>query len=159
MQADDEIVMPQDDHYIISWETEFDDFPPAPNVNNPPDDSTPNSDRPDAIITDLDLRSTRWQADTDAANTEPLRRDVNDADLKSTRRQQKTDSEMDETTSKSPSEARNFDFLNSRGEDTIVPDFLDSENDEMVVGNESPRGGKYNLRPNPTPNFTDEYRY
>ena len=40
-----------------------------------------------------------------------------------------------------------------------MPDLLDKANDEMAVGNESPRGGKYNLRPNPTPNYTDEYRY
>ena len=47
----------------------------------------------------------------------------------------------------------------SDGTDTIVPDVSDSESDEMIVDNSSPRGGKYNLRPNPTPNFTDEYRY
>ena len=33
-----------------------------------------------------------------------------------------------------------------------------SEN-EKTEENFSPRGGKYNLRPNLTPNFTDEYRY
>ena len=43
----------------------------------------------------------------------------------------------------------------SGGSDTIV---LDDENDDTIVDNESPRGGKYNLRPNPTPNLTDEYR-
>ena len=52
---------------------------------------------------------------------------------------------------KAPSEAGNSDFLNSRGEDIIVPDLSDNESDEMVVENESPRGGKYNLRPNPIP--------
>ena len=40
----------------------------------------------------------------------------------------------------------------SSGGDTIVPEVFESEN-------ESPWGGKYNLRPNPTPNFTDEHRY
>ena len=43
--------------------------------------------------------------------------------------------------------------------DTIVPEELEAENDDMIVENESPRGGKYKLRTNPTPNFTDEYRY
>ena len=47
----------------------------------------------------------------------------------------------------------------SGGSDTIVPEVLDDENDDVLVDNKSPRGGKYNLRPNPTPNFTDEYRY
>ena len=45
---------------------------------------------------------------------------------------------------------------NHQGSDTIVPEVLD---DDMIVENENPRGGKYNLRPNPTPNFTEEYRY
>ena len=51
------------------------------------------------------------------------------------------------------------DKTSSGGSDTIVPEVLESENDDMIVENESPRGGKYNLRPNPTPNYTDEYRY
>ena len=50
------------------------------------------------------------------------------------------------------------DQESSGGSDTIVPEVLDDENDDMIVENESPRGGNYNLRPNPTPNFTDEYR-
>ena len=51
------------------------------------------------------------------------------------------------------------DRQSSGGRDTIVPEVFDNENDDMIVENESPRGRKYNLRPNPTPNFTDEYRY
>ena len=47
----------------------------------------------------------------------------------------------------------------SGGSDTFVPEVLDDENDDVSVDNKNPRGGKYNLRPNPTPNFTDEYRY
>ena len=51
------------------------------------------------------------------------------------------------------------DQQSSGGSDTIVPEVLDDENDDVFVDNKSRRGGKYNLRPNPTPNFTDEYRY
>ena len=51
------------------------------------------------------------------------------------------------------------DQQSSGGSDTIVPEVLDDENDDVLVDNKSPRGRKYNLRPNPTPNFTDEYRY
>ena len=47
----------------------------------------------------------------------------------------------------------------SGGGDTIVPEVLDNKNVDVIVQNESPRGGKYNLRPNLTPNLTDEYRY
>ena len=45
------------------------------------------------------------------------------------------------------------------GSDIIVPEVLDMEDDEMIVEKERTRGGEYNLRPNPTPNITDEYRY
>ena len=49
-----------------------------------------------------------------------------------------------------------------RGEDNFVPGILDNVNtSENEKENEasSPKGGKYNLRSNPTPNYTDEYRY
>ena len=46
-----------------------------------------------------------------------------------------------------------------RGAIQSLPEVIESENDDKFVENEGPRGGKYNLRPNPTPKFTDEYRY
>ena len=44
----------------------------------------------------------------------------------------------------------------NRGDDIMVPEI--SENDAR---NESlsPRGGKYNLRPNPNPNYSEDFRY
>ena len=189
LQTDDEIIIPQDDLYIISWETEFDDFPPNSEFKNASDDPSMNSDQRDAIITDLDLRSTRHDQNTDDAATEQrrdqldeldprstrLQHDTNseeseqlpgqsteiasETDLESTGQQSNTDLEPDTTSSEGPSEAGNPDFSNPRERDIIVPDLSDRETDDSVVENESPRGGKYNLRPNPTPNFTDEYRY
>ena len=185
LQADDEIIIPQDDLYIISWETEFAEFPPHLDTGNTPDDSPMNSDQPDAINTDLDLRSTRRDAnsndnaatprehqnsdidsrstgpnkDTDSAVTEQPAENSPDMDLRSNRPQSTTDPEIEEMPFKSPSEMPNSDFSNSSGRDISVPDLSEREDDEKVVENESPRGGKYNLRPNPTPNFTDEYRY
>ena len=115
-------------------------------------------------ISDADLRSNRRQQDTssdDDTEQLPEQPDANmtDTDLRSTRPQQDTDSETAETTSKRPSDEEESEFFYSRGKDIIVPDLSSDENEEMVVENESPRGGKYNLRPNPTPNFSDEYRY
>ena len=114
-------------------------------------------------ISDADLSSTRRQQDTSSADTEqlPEQPDANmtDTDLRSTRPRQDTDSEIAETTSKRPSDEAGSEFFDSRGKDIIVPDLSSDENEEMVVENESPRGGNYNLRPNPTPNFSDEYRY
>ena len=51
------------------------------------------------------------------------------------------------------------DQQSSAGSDTIVPEESDDENDDMIEEKESPRGGKKNLQPNRTPNFTDAYRY
>ena len=51
------------------------------------------------------------------------------------------------------------DQESSGGSDTIVPEVSEVENDEMIVDNESPRGGKCNFRLTLPPNFTDEYRY
>ena len=46
-------------------------------------------------------------------------------------------------------------FQTTGGNDAIVPNTFDIENDDVVVENESPWEGKYNLRPNPTPNYTE----
>ena len=48
------------------------------------------------------------------------------------------------------------EIASNRGADIIVPGILENERNEE---NPSPRGGKYNLRPNPNPNFTNKYRY
>ena len=55
LQADNEIVISQDDLYIISWETNFDDFPSHSQPENTPDEYATHSDEQDAIITDLDI--------------------------------------------------------------------------------------------------------
>ena len=87
---------------------------------------------PDGIFTDVDLRSNGPHENDEFAPLEKTRSErIND---------------------------RIDDQQSSGGSDTIVPEVLDDE-DDMIVENESPRRGKFNLRPNPTPNFTDEYIY
>ena len=185
LQADDEIIIPQDNLYIISWETTFDDFPPSTEQQTIPKDYPTHSDEQDTIITDLDLLSTRRQESTDAAGDDSPSRKVAEADLWSARRQTNTESDnSDQYARDLPNEDRqsgrrqqstelgnddltnrdspgdgNSGFSTIGGKDTTVPDEKFEETDDYVVENESPRGGKYNLRPNPTPNFTDEYRY
>ena len=143
LQPDDEIIIPQDDFNVITWETNFGEFP--------------NSVKKTTFPTDLDATD----ASTDLVEVDtPPGEIFTDADLRSTGPHQKND--FDSTEKKTSS-----DDLNNRpdeqkpsgGSDTIVPEVLDDENDDEIVDNESPRGGKNNLRPNPTPNFTDEYRY
>ena len=48
------------------------------------------------------------------------------------------------------------EIASNRGADITVPRISENERNEE---NSCPRGGKYNLRPKPNPNFTDEYRY
>ena len=74
---------------------------------------------PDEIFTVVDLGSTG-----------PHENDDFDS-LEKTRSERLNDTSVDQ---KSPG-----------GSDTIVPEVLDDENDDMIVENESPRGGKYNL--------------
>ena len=50
----------------------------------------------------------------------------------------------------------NTEITSNGGADFTVPGI--SENGK-IEENSSPRGGKYNLRPNPNPNFSDEYSY
>ena len=185
LQADDENIIPQDDLYIVSWETIFDDFPPSTEQQTIPNDYPTHSDEHDAIITDLDLRSTRRQENTDATGNDSLSREVAEAHLRSARRQTNTESdnsdqyardlpnedrqsgrrqqstelENDDLTNQDPPRNKKSEISTCGGDDTPVPDVLIEETDGYGVENESPRGGKYNLRPNSTPNFTDEHRY
>ena len=43
-----------------------------------------------------------------------------------------------------------------RGDDIIVPEIL-QDNDRKE--NLSPRGGRFNLRPNPNPNYSEDFRH
>ena len=115
----------------------------------------------------MDLRSTWRRANTDAADSEPRTREVTVTDFQSTRRQTNTETDHTEPYSHESNaddrqSTRRQRNVESQNDDTISQDLSNDknspqENDDCVVG--SPRGGKYNLRPNPTPNITDEYRY
>ena len=140
LQPDDEIIIPQDDLCVITRETNFGEFPNSTEENKIPpcrenldasNDHINDARAPDENFTDVDLRSTGPHENVDFASLEKTRSEhIND---------------------------RIDDQQSSGGSDTIVPEVSVDENDDMIVENESPRGGKYNLRPNPTPNFTDEY--
>ena len=142
LQPDEEIVISQDDLYVITWETNFGDLQADHRTetydqNNErttkSNDASEAVEQPDQILTVVDLRST-GRTMTDEIFPNPISQE---------------------------DDAQSFhdDKTSSGGSDTIVPAVLESENDDMIVETESPRGGKYNLRPNPIPNFTDEYRY
>ena len=164
LQPDDEIVIPQGDLYVITWETNFGEFPnSADEITLPTSQDGPGTFNntgndaltPDEIFTDVDLRSTGPQENGARAPAENLI----DEDLGSTGPHQNDDlASLDKTCSDRINDWID-DQQSSGGSDTIMPEVSDDESDGMIVENNSPRGGKYNLRPNPTPNVTDEYRY
>ena len=203
LQPDEEIIIPQDDLYTISWEADFDYqvFGPRRDDNTNEElqidndastttrdyvieeDADHNARRP-GTATSRDSTITRDANDVTEGNENEARpstansrdaRTLNDDDdvndntandkrnsenerpSTATSRDNQTygdtpielHNEIDDSTKRSP----------KRGEDDPVPGISDDERNEKIEGNSSPRGGKYNLRPNPTPNYTDEYRY
>ena len=131
LQADDEITIPQDDLYIISWETNLDNFSTHSDLKDNSDDSAADSDQQNAIFTNLDLRSIRLQENTDTAAPEPGNDETNDMDLRSTRPQQDTNSDQAEQ----PTE----DTADPHHRSTRPQNNTDSENDEMTSQSPSKR--------------------
>ena len=66
---------------------------------------------------------------------------------------QENDANFSERNSANESDAQKSP---KKGDGTIVPE--KSQNDEGN-GNLSPRGGRYFLRPNPNPNYSEDFRY
>ena len=63
-----------------------------------------------------------------------------------------------ENDAKSKNQESDANISENSGGDITVPGISkNGEND--AITNTSPRGGKYNLRPNPNPNYSEEYRY
>ena len=110
-------------------------------------------------VVEADLLSARRQTNTESDNSEQCARDLPNEDRQSGRRQQSTEFGSDELTNQDSPRDKNSEISTSGGNVTTVPDVLIEETDDCVVENKSPRGGRYKLRPNSTPNFTDEYRY
>ena len=66
---------------------------------------------------------------------------------------QENDANFSEENSANKNDAQNSP---KRGDDFTVPEI--SQNDDRYESL-SPRGGKYNLRPNPNPNYSEDFRY
>ena len=190
LQPDDEIIIPQDDLYVVTWETNFGEQL-ATRGNEPIPASLTNSERPttpETNVNDANENESDYVITTDYPNdvndavrsrTERMRNDVSNTNEASEANENENSDwtnpavsqENQEKSMPNPAEGlkddanfpeRNLmnenDAQNSpkRGDDIIVPEI--SENNDR---NESlsPRGGKYNLRPNPNPNYSEDYRY
>ena len=188
LQPDEEIVIPQDDLYVITWETDFGEQV-VTRGNEPIPTNFPNGEQPstaeinnDANDSNADYIITREATNNDNAvhgRNGRLRHDVttsndvteeasneesdwpneagipnaNETHSPNTGNDLKKDKIISENNSTNDTDLQNSP---SRGDDIIVPEI--SENDTR---NESlsPRGGRYNLRPNPTPNYSEDFRY
>ena len=190
LQPDEEIAIPQDDLYVITWETDFGEQLVTRGNETIPT-SMPNGEQPNApeantndvaeneadyIITSDETsyadhaarsRNKRLNHDVTKKNeaSEAASNDKSDwpNPAVSPKNQEKTLPNTDERPKNDeiPSE-RNLtnenDAQNSpkRGDDIIVPEISESDARNESL---SPRGGKHNLRPNPNPNYSEDYRY
>ena len=216
MQPDDEIIIPQDDLYTISWEADFDYhvFEPRRDDNTDEESQTPDSDagvttsdyviydnaddnavRPGTAttrdgtitrdaneVTELNERTKMNENEagpsTAASRDTPIVHDEHDVNKNAAREEQSSETGRPRTaTSRNshnggntpPSSEKNVNDVTNElegeknslneGDDITVPGISNEKTNEKTDENSSPRGGKYNLRPNPNPNYTDEYRY
>ena len=165
LQPDEEIIIPQDDLYTISWEADFEyelfeqkknDWPDT--AMRLPQDAT--NSEVDYYVTENESssateseRSSERMNDNDVNTNEVRPRSASNRDASSplSETPRGTENQNDVT-----NDLENAEIASERGVDITVPGISKKGKNEE---NSSPRGGKYNLRPNPTPNFTDEYRY
>ena len=165
LQPDEEIIIPQDDLYTISWEADFEyelfeqkknDCPdtamrlPQDDTNNEVDYYVTENESSSATESE---RSSERMNDNDVNTNEVRPRSASNRDASSplSETPRGTENQNDVT-----NDLENAEIASERGVDITVPGISEKGKNEE---NSSPRGGKYNLRPNPTPNFTDEYRY
>ena len=165
LQPDEEIVIPQDDLYTISWEADFEYELFEPKTNDWPHTATRLPQ--DAANGEVDYYVTENES-TSVNESERSSEGMNDNDVKENEVQPRSANNRDASSppSESPSGTENENdvtndlesakIASKGGVDITVPGISENERNEE---NLSPRGGKYNLRPNPNPNFTDEYRY
>ena len=161
-QKDDNIVIPQDDLYTIAWESDFGDLPfDRPNEHNLDADG-PN----DMITVPLDDNNAR-NLHSDEPQGAPTQNSENGpigpTDLSSENIQNSPEYDTPDVFEPEPMD---ISPSSSRGGDTTVPGVSNcpeqnTENNDCDVTEEnvSPRGKRYNLRPNPNPNFSEDFRY
>ena len=190
LQPDEEIVIPEDDLYIITWETDFGEQLTT-RGRDPIPTSLPNGEQPNAaepIPTDVDENEADYIITRDETNyadhlaqsrNERLNDDVtkrNEANeavrneesdrpnpavypknqektLPSTNESLEYDGKFSKRKSMKENDAQNSP---NRGDDFIVPEISENDTRNESLG---PRGGKYNLKPNPNPNYSEDFRY
>ena len=165
LQPDNEIVVPQDDLYTISWEVDFEYELFERRKDDWTDVATRRpTDTEDGSVENYVIENERGSASENERHSERANEDdVNENETRTQSRSSRdASSPWDETTNSTQHEndvtndLQDAGNVSNRGADITVPGLSEKENSEE---NSSPRGGRYNLRPNPNPNFTEEYRY
>ena len=175
-QTDDNIVVPQDDLYTIAWEAEFGghliDIPIIYSDHNAIDFDDNRTQGPDTVIvprsyfhdsTDGQIRETcpisdpsvpRTLTPTSNGQNQDIEicTDLTQNDNAKHVSESSTDSEITCKPVTQPPSIQNDTFS------TLDSNNLTAENIPKKESDYS-RGGKYNLRPNPNPNYSEIYRY
>ena len=165
LQPDNEIVIPQDDLYSISWEVDFEYDLFEPRKEDWTDVATRRpTDTEDSSADHYVIENERSSANENESCSERINEDdVTENEIWPTKKNNSDESSpLNETPYENDNQNdvtndfKNTENVSNRGADITVPGISEKESFEE---NSSPRGGRYNLRPNPNPNFTDEYRY
>ena len=163
LQPDNEIVVPQDDLYSISWEVDFEYELFEPRKVDWTDVATRRpTDTEDGSVEKYVIENERGSASENEGHSERSNEDdVNENETRTQSRNSRDVSSLwDEKINSTQNEndvtndLQDAGNVSYRGADITVPGISEKENSE-----ENSRGGRYNLRPNPNPNFTEEYRY
>ena len=161
LQPDNEIVTPQDDLYSISWEVDFeyDLFEPRKEDLATRRSTDAEDGNTDYYVTENEHGSA---SEAESSNEQSNDNDVNENETRThSRNSRDVTSPLDDRTNGIQNEndvtndLQDTGNVSNRDADITVPGISEKESFEE---NSSPRGGRYNLRPNPNPNFTDEYR-
>ena len=139
-ERDEEIVVPQDDLYAITWETNFGD-PPFESTN------TQNSEEGN----DTPVHFNADGARNDDENTEIT---IYPTEVDGIPPQSEPMIQEDARSSSSENTPGG-----SSGNETTPEHSTNNESESPIHDSTNARGGRYNLRPNPNPNFSDSYRY
>ena len=190
LQPYEEIAIPQDDLYTVTWETNFGEQL-VTRGSEPIPSSLPNGERPSAAETnssdaneneadyiiardetnyvdheahsrnerltdDVTKRNEASEAPRNAKSDWPnpaVSPKTQEKSLPNSDEKLENDGNVPQRNPKNENDAQNSP---NRGDDIIVPEILenDARNESL-----SPRGGKYNLRPNPNPNYSEDFRY
>ena len=137
-QKDEDIVIPQDDLYAIAWDSNFGQTFAERTIDPIPDDTG---------TTILIVPEKAPQRNTTVPENDEIRAHPSHEDHPPSPRIQTTGGAPETEVSGT----ENYDIQNEK-----TPERAEAQDNNS---SENPRGSKYNLRPNPNPNFSDSYRY